>query len=669
MSITTNSWALLIGVNHYLKDKPLRGCVRDVHSFQNYLDSLQRDVRVMTLTATSPVDKESFMPIEKAENWPTAQNVVSRLKEIILKACPGDTVFIHYSGHGTRITIPEEKGGRRLLKLALVLFEPTTPYRSYFRGAHMSKAIQKMVEKGVSVTLVLDCCFSGSVHRRHYGAEATTVRATEFSFKDDIVQHDDFESPEYLDLGVHRDAHVVPQWLVNPDGYAVVTACGPHEIAEELVLDDGQRAGVLSLFMVQALNTIRKYKSELTPTSLYQHIRTRFHVEWPKQVPMHYGKQDFCVFGIHGWGSVSNSVSTFRDGEILYLSAGQVHGVQNGDEYTIHSFQTSEIGSDGAKEAQKAAVAAKVKAVYALQSELEIFTDPAVLGPIGKAKLRSQVASKSIPVHVGRLSPDLVSSMLITADADSFCKYTCDKNVNCQFRIGENAQGEYVFNDSSGNRLISVPTLPRSHPRVLQQMMKVANHLARFKFLESIENRTPDVDFESSFLITSSQFPSEDGFIEIQHGSNWGFKLQNLGDKALYVIAFDFTESWQVFNMIAAAGDGEFMVLAPKGEGGEEEIELTMNVPKYMRDLGCVSCEDVIKFFVSDKETSLNSMNLEALSLTEYRSGSRNTYGRSYWLQTTNPLSGDEFRGPIHHKWTTRSFLIRTKYKAEEDVG
>lgn len=67
----------------------------------------------------------------------------------------GDFVYIHYSGHGTRLPSG----------LALVLLSEDGRGSRYLRGRNLASDLHNMVKKGLRVTLVLDCCFSGSVVR------------------------------------------------------------------------------------------------------------------------------------------------------------------------------------------------------------------------------------------------------------------------------------------------------------------------------------------------------------------------------------------------------------------------------------------------------------------------------------------------------------------------
>ena len=183
-------------------------------------------MNVAVLTASTPVNANDRQPSEEPSFWPTQDNVISHLKNIIKEARCGDYVYNHYSGHGTRIRCADEKEQGLKLKLALVLYEKNAPHRSYFRGSQLAKAMQKMGNKGLLVPLVLDCCFSGST-TRNGGSKNTWIRATEYEFEDNIPHEDAFATSLELEGGAYQNSRIAPKWLVDPEGYMVLSACGP----------------------------------------------------------------------------------------------------------------------------------------------------------------------------------------------------------------------------------------------------------------------------------------------------------------------------------------------------------------------------------------------------------------------------------------------------------
>ncbi len=80
------------------------------------------------------------------------------------RAKAGNFVYIHYSEHGTTIGSFNEFSNGATGDLALVLLEGVTGTNlRYLEGLELANLLRNMVDKGVTVTLILDCCFSGSV--------------------------------------------------------------------------------------------------------------------------------------------------------------------------------------------------------------------------------------------------------------------------------------------------------------------------------------------------------------------------------------------------------------------------------------------------------------------------------------------------------------------------
>ena len=107
-----------------------------------------------------------------------------------------------------------------------------------------------MVDKGLKVTLILDCCFSGSVYRR----DDPGIRFLPYDpdidlkFRSDVVNSADNGTGG----SVSRDVSMLPNWLINPNGYAILAVCGPQEVARERKFD-GQICGMLSYFLLATL--------------------------------------------------------------------------------------------------------------------------------------------------------------------------------------------------------------------------------------------------------------------------------------------------------------------------------------------------------------------------------------------------------------------------------
>ena len=150
---------LLVGINYIGTSSELRGCVNDVRNVNNFLLSigyLQKNIRRLT---------------DNTIQKPTKQNITTNLINMINNANTGDELFFLYSGHGTQITDTSGDelggggggvggvggGGGRDSVLVPIDF-----IVNGFILDDDIRTILSQLKKGVRMTIILDCCNSGT---------------------------------------------------------------------------------------------------------------------------------------------------------------------------------------------------------------------------------------------------------------------------------------------------------------------------------------------------------------------------------------------------------------------------------------------------------------------------------------------------------------------------
>ncbi|KAJ5716191.1 hypothetical protein N7493_008102 [Penicillium malachiteum] len=335
-----NRWAVLIGVNFYRNPtNRLHGCVRDVRNIKPSLEADVRGTTIFTLTASNTPNSASDSPTEPEDVWPTPDRVKQTLDHVILHRKEGDFVYFHYSGHGAQVqsnVIDSSTDGNQDFALALV---DTTNKESYLSGQELAQNIQLMVAKGLRVTVILDCCFSGSVPRHGSTAGAVVRTVAPRLSRDSTSSRDVCSGSALSETILFRGARIVPQWLVNPKGYSILMACGPHERAYELRVNREPR-GALSHFLCRALSSLRKARTKISLKALFRNLCVHFHANFPQQTPMRYGNDEESFFSCLESIWSMDSVSVFRrtGDDQLCLTAGYAHGVEKGDEYILSPF-------------------------------------------------------------------------------------------------------------------------------------------------------------------------------------------------------------------------------------------------------------------------------------------------------------------------------------------
>ena len=167
----SNHYALLIGVDHYFEYRlpggtyypKLGGCVRDITKVYNFLTTRMgiKPQQIIKLTASLG----GAQPKEDPSQWPTYTNMVNAFNEITAAAQAGDQLYIQYSGHGGRTTtmFPAIKGEGAFDEglVPLDIGKQDDPNARYLRDAEIYELLTRIVDKGIRLTVVFDCCHSG----------------------------------------------------------------------------------------------------------------------------------------------------------------------------------------------------------------------------------------------------------------------------------------------------------------------------------------------------------------------------------------------------------------------------------------------------------------------------------------------------------------------------
>ena len=659
--LPTKNWAILIGINRYINDRPLKGCVRDVEAIEKYLRTGTRanNIDIVTLTIEGSLDIDPRSPQKELVQLPTYKNVTDSLTRVLQSSRPGDLVYIHFSGHGTRNPHSEA--------LALVLFDQEHGSR-LLHGQLLASILERMTDKGLFVTLVLDCCFSGSNLRLGDG-DTSSVRMMDYDPAMDIAYPPAEYSPKFtLESSPWRDAHLLPQWLLHPN-YTIFMACGPHEIAEELETEatnaqTGVRRGALSYFLLEALISLRRSNVAVSQSSLYQHLLTKFHVYWPRQTPMRRGNENLSFFGKLQFEADLSFVPIFKvDSGRICLDAGNVHDVHEGDEYALFPFNKSETTS---KQKESAGLRFRVDTVRCFTSELVTIVSTYETNQIEtgwKASLITRFPAWSIRVRIlnGIKNRDRwITAAGRTSSIDIVVED--DDKKHCLFNVlGDPRSGEYEILDASYKKMAGSPSIPVNQDDAVEHVVGTLQHLAKFKRFEGISNRAPSTSFEQSFTISSNSEIGATGYYHVEHGKEWPISVENLGEKPLYLTIFDLCQSGQIKNLMFESGINFIVVEPRKKYVGSVKLEL----PDYLRRGGYNECVDVMKIFIANRATYFPAEVLPKMTQATPRwsQGSRGVYDLDPLANFLSVLES-QFRGTEDEAWVdcwaSRNYLIRT---------
>ncbi|NJQ98068.1 MAG: caspase family protein [Hydrococcus sp. CSU_1_8] len=313
MTATNSSpdlYALLIGVNCYLPNRlsdgsiyrNLDGAVKDIEDVEKFLlRQPQKPKEIFKLTATSEGEGTLMSPptpIEPREKLATYENIIQHFDRITNTAKQGDLVYIHYSGHGGRAktTKPEIKSNN--IDEALVPTDIGTGEGQYVRDWELAILLQRMVNKELLVTVILDSCHSGGSTRggkaKIRGLQQDAIDET-LKLRESLVKATaeelnaiapSWQKTKYATRGGIPVATMIPE----AKGYVLLAACRPSEFAYEDAFDDsGESNGALTYWL---LDTLNQPSPGITYKTIHDRISGKINTQFPTQNPMILGEGD-----------------------------------------------------------------------------------------------------------------------------------------------------------------------------------------------------------------------------------------------------------------------------------------------------------------------------------------------------------------------------------------
>lgn len=150
--------ALLIGINRYqIPGADLRGCVNDVKNMQSvlttYFGFATKDIAVLTDRAA------------------TTKAMRSEITKLVSGAKKGDVILLHYSGHGANVP---DKNGDEADHRDEILCPTDLDWKKPLTDDWLRRTFNKL-RRGVSFTVIMDCCHSGTNTRAILPPDAPSI--------------------------------------------------------------------------------------------------------------------------------------------------------------------------------------------------------------------------------------------------------------------------------------------------------------------------------------------------------------------------------------------------------------------------------------------------------------------------------------------------------------
>ncbi|KAK6343684.1 hypothetical protein TWF730_011273 [Orbilia blumenaviensis] len=668
MASKPETWALLLGVNHYIpgdrrgvKYSDLSGCVKDVEALKCYLQ--KRNVQQIT-TLTSTKNKSGEGTEEDEALLPKRPNVIRELERIIDESSPGDLVYIHYSGHGIRREdAPIEDDGDHIAGTALALADVMAG-GAYLTGYQLGVYIKNMVlKKKLRVTVVLDSCFSGR-GLREAESEEYTLRSGDDEFDTDFLASDieadriaelmdfDYDNGGDCDASGTRNATKIRSWLTDPTGCTVLTACDIDETAGEFTFQ-GEKHGILTYWMLQYLLESPENRRP-TYSKIREYVAHNIERAKPtkKQSPVLLGDADHIFLGQEQVVEklVGHIIAQNTNTNVVELDIGWAHGVAKGAVYDVfpekenvrtdsipmatahitevpdnnpfRSRATLHYSSDGVD-----AVQVKLGCIVLLQTwslRLDTYVD------ISSFRSDQRLSEEQIQTLESNIKQ--TPGLLLDSDVDESDEIRCDFKVTLS---EENLFKIYRWENGEETLVPRVTAVSIDKEDWSIKLASLLSHIARFHDIKSIDNGKidnplkpewfsfdarldnyndgeEDIDDDDSrdYFTQISEDPS---FFKASEGANIlvSFAANEACEyDSVYVSFYAFDASWGISKLHPGTGQASFKVK----KDTSQEFGLYMAIPPKNNPEDPDEIIDTVRVYISTTRINWDDITLPELS-------------------------------------------------------
>ena len=503
--------------------------------------------------------------------------------------------------------------------------------------------LKSMTDKRLIITLVLDCCFSGSIYRNDSG-----VRYFPYNLEKDTLWTQGQERPTiYRD---YRDVSMLPAWLVDPNGYTILTACGPYEETVG-VRFDGQAYGALTYYLLETL----KYVNLARPHK-YIHSRICAKMQNSNQIlnqhPLLYGKKDHGFFGPTGSNEGSAAVQIVKKYDsVLELQAGYAHGIADGDEFALNPF--------GASVRASTTLMAKVIQSSELTSVLQVIGDTTCRPRTGwQATALTQSRLRDFSVGLDSSLPNQ-EKWLSAMSRRSLTAHASQEDNRAVFNLVLGTDQQYKILDNSGQQFSNLPSMSWEEMSI-DQVCGLLQHLARFTLFRHLTTALPGCEplhlVKVSICSHRTRY-SPESHIEIRDGVVAELSVENKSDSPVYLFVYNLGPSWQVEEIYC----GTYYVLQPRNIMRKT---LKMDLPSHLRNERWNACENILKVIITMQPTSFETFELPRLNKINWSNAQPSSFtssglSRGDECEEANMVRISRERDLESRPWIAMNFFFR----------
>lgn len=312
--------ALLIGIDVYDLEKwRLYGCENDSRAIHSVL-----------------LDPFGFPPeniTQVLNGEATRERILEEFEKLIEATQPGDIVVTHYAGHGSYMKDLEgdEADGYD---------ETIVTHDSHHKGEkpnldinddEIHNLLLRLAEKTDYITMIFDCCHSGTMTRDISGDGARSVEGDERTGPE--------MGREPIDPA-SRAAGATTRgpsgWLPLSNKYVLIAGCRDEEKSYEKKITVGEETikhGNLTFHLCEQL---RSAGPATTYRDVFEATAASVTAHKSRQHPQMEGAVDREIFGVRDIEPMKFIRVSRREGEAVTLAGGAIHGITVGSKWGVY---------------------------------------------------------------------------------------------------------------------------------------------------------------------------------------------------------------------------------------------------------------------------------------------------------------------------------------------
>ena len=547
----TQKHALLIGVNQYPnlgEEYRLWGCVNDARLVGQVLQD----------RFGFPAENVTLLLDEQA----TQVGIRSAFDALTRRVGEDDIVVFHFSGHGSRrpSTDPSEATGKDSTIMPHDSGRRPLPNLD-IPDKEINGWLETLTAKTHNVTMIFDCCHSGTITRDAFGDRTRSVPDDDRSLEELGLK------PEPVDESTRGAATArAGGFMALGNKYVVLSACRDDELAREFKIKRGEDVfltGALTHYLIEALTGAR---TGTTYRDVFEVVRQRIQARYDTQHPQLSGTQDKEVFGVRDIEPIRFVSVSEVEGERVTLAGGAAHGLHPESTWRVYPPGTKAIDEHWAAIVRIEHVAALTSegVVVERRSDVEVDGRCVEHGPAA-AQFVLNVALPDAATNAALRERIDANALLAASEPDGadYCVYALEPRdtATADDALPQRPViDEPVYALVSGEGVLAMPLVPRADDGAAQRVADNLVTLARYRNALLLDNPQSALDVEFNIYREAA-----DDEWELANGGDAQFKS---GD----CLSFEFVnnETFPVFfNLFNFGMTGRVKLIYPRQSGGE----------------------------------------------------------------------------------------------------